>query len=434
MLRDYTMQHAGNVIKPTDFDRQPWWFKGLNRAWKALYPLGAEIVLDKDRLIRAARESTGLQDLGGDFWDEPLERMLWSINHEADLHPAGRFISKQRIVGLLNIRLRAEYWFRKHPEILDRPLYPVWLITGLQRTGTTKLQRLLAADPGNRVLSSWEAINPAPLNHHFPARDKRIRMARISEQSLRIMAPGFFAIHPVEHMAPEEDILLLDTTFLSTTPEATMHVPSYASWLERTDQSLAYEYAVKLLKFLQWQKPARRWVLKSPHHLEFLDLIIKHFGDVRILWTHRNVLESIPSFLSMMAHSQKIFSDAVTLERVAEHWVRKSGYMLDKGLRFRRSDHREGLFADIKYTGLVRDASSVMQKIYEKEGGMLPQLADKFAEAEKMNPPAKYGTHQYDLADFRLTPGDIERYTAGYEKFVSDDLGMQLAGKTGTGR
>ena len=56
------------------------------------------------------------------------------------------------------------------------------------------------------------------------------------------MAPGFFAIHPVEHAAPEEDILLLDAAFLSTTPEATLHVPSYAAWLEETDQSHAYEY------------------------------------------------------------------------------------------------------------------------------------------------------------------------------------------------
>ena len=68
---------------------------------------------------------------------------------------------------------------------------------------------------------------------------------------------GFFSIHPVEYEAPEEDILLLDVSFMSTTPEATMQVPSYASWLEETDQSPAYEYMVKLLKILQWHQPAR---------------------------------------------------------------------------------------------------------------------------------------------------------------------------------
>ncbi len=68
------------------------------------------------------------------------------------------------------------------------------------------------------------------------------------------MTPGFFAIHPVEHLAPEEDILLLDVSFLSTTPEATTHVPSYSGWLEKTDQSLAYDYGSRLIDVcLQWQ-------------------------------------------------------------------------------------------------------------------------------------------------------------------------------------
>ncbi len=185
-----------------------------------------------------------------DFREEPLDRLIDSINHEAELHPVGRFITRERLTGLLAIRLRAENWFKKYPEILEQELYPVSLICGLQRTGTTKLHRLLAADPDNRVLSSWEALNPVPLNEDPNETAKRMKAARISEKALRLMAPGFFSIHPVEYEKPEEDILLLDTTFLSTTPEATMHVPSYAAWLEQTDQSYAYQYTAKLLKLL----------------------------------------------------------------------------------------------------------------------------------------------------------------------------------------
>jgi hypothetical protein len=57
---------------------------------------------------------------------------------------------------------------------------------------------------------------------------------------LRYMAPEFFAIHPVEHRCAEEEILLLDMSFLSTVPEATMLVPEYSAWLERQDQEPAY--------------------------------------------------------------------------------------------------------------------------------------------------------------------------------------------------
>jgi len=218
------------------------------------------------------------------------------------------------------------------------------------------------------------------------------------------------------NLAAEEDILLLDVTFLSTTAEATMHVPSYASWLEKTDQSYAYEYGVKLLKILQWQRPGKRWILKSPHHLEFLPLAKKHFEDVRFLWTHRNVYESIPSFLSMMAHSYGIFSDETSKQMVADHWVRKSGYLLSKALEFRNTGRNEEAFLDIFYESLVSDSMEVLERIYEEYGGINPDLKDLFRKAEKANPQGEYGTHKYNLKDFGLTNDDIDMHTCDYQE------------------
>jgi hypothetical protein len=401
------------IVSPKDFSRLPWWFHGLNRAWKGSYPLGTKIKLDRDKLIKAARKSVGYDDLGSDFWEEPLDRMLNSINEEARLHPIGLFISKERIVNLLANRIRAEHFFKKHPEILDQELYPVWLIAGLQRTGTTKLQRLLHADPENRVIASWEAINPAPFIGENSSPHKRIKKAR-----LKLMAPGFFAIHPVEHLAPEEDILLLDITFMSTTPEATMYVPSYASWLEETDQSYAYEYAVKLMKLLQWQRPARRWILKSPHHLEFLKLALKKFGDVNFIWTHRDPSVSIPSFLSMMSHSWALFSQEVSLEKVARHWVRKSTFILNKGVEFRQTNP-DAKFVDVHYEDLVQGAESTLKGIYSMDVGITDELAERFNKAEQENPPRKYGIHHYALEDFGLERADIEKKIIPYQEMMN---------------
>jgi len=410
------MSNPHKVVVPHDFIRMPWWFRAINGGWKASYPLGTRIKLDKDNLIRSAKKATGLDDLGADFWDEPFDRMLRSMNEEANLHPVGYFISRERIVNLLANRLRAEYFFKKHPDILEQELYPVWLIAGLQRTGTTKLQRLLNADPDNRVLTSWEAINPAPFLNENSFPHKRISKARMSEKALKYMAPGFFAIHPVEHLAPEEDILLLDTTFLSTTPEATMHVPSYAEWLEKTDQTPAYEYAAKLMKLLQWQRPAKRWILKSPHHLEFLGLAEKVFGRVKFIWPHRDPCISIPSFLSMMSHSWALFSNDVSLEKVAKHWVRKSTFILEKGMEFRNA-HNTRKFQDIKYEDLVSDSLSELEKLY---GGINEQLRQRFAGSENNNPPQKYGKHLYSLEDFGLDKKDIIEKIPGYQQFIQE--------------
>ena len=238
------------------------------------------------------------------------------------------------------------------------------------------------------------------------------------------MAPGFFAIHPVEHNAPEEDILLLDASFMSTTPEATMHVPSYAEWLERTDQDIAYAYFIKLLKLLQWQRPGKRWILKSPHHLEFTEQIDRHFDEVHFLWTHRDVTECIPSFISMASHSRVIFSDKVNGNEVAKHWIRKTGYMLEKGLEHRKKHPEKKQFVDIHYKSLRDSSLDVLSEIYSLDGGLTPGLIERFKQVERDNPMRKYGIHDYNLEDFGARNSDILESTKAYREFVSNTLNV----------
>ena len=230
------------------------------------------------------------------------------------------------------------------------------------------------------------------------------------------MSPGFFAIHPIEYEAPEEDVLLLDVSFMSTTAEAAMNVPSYAAWLEKTDQSPAYAYMVKLMKLLQWQRPAKRWVLKTPHHLEFLPQVKKHFGEVQFIWTHRRVNECIPSFLSMISYSRILFSENLDQHKLAKQWVRKNGYMLSKAMEY-RNEH-SAHFTDISYQELVEDATGVIKNIYRERGERIPpELLAIFEASNRDNPIGKYGIHQYDLADFGVDDNYLHLHTAGYEQF-----------------
>jgi hypothetical protein len=440
-----------------NFRQSPFWFRAINKGWNGTYALGTKINLDKDDLIRRARRSTGLTDLGKDFSDEPLKRLLMAVNEEADLHPAGRFITRERFSSLLAIRLRAEYYFKKYPQILEQELYPAWIIVGLQRTGTTKLQRLLSEDTDHRVIPSWEVINPVPLDlelydlsgrgnasnannagnanntgnapfHHFvypDHRDKRIAVANTSVKALKLISPNFFAIHPIDAMQPEEDILMLDVSFMSTAPEAMMHIPSYAAWLETTDQSQAYAYAAKLLKFLQWIKPGKRWVLKSPHHLEFPDLIEKHFGKVHFLWPHRDLQECVASFLSMVTYNRMIFSDNVEVRQVADQWLRKIGYMTDKALEYRLKPGNDEKFTDISYHKFMTDSAGELAKIYRRVNGLTPELIERFRRHEAEFPHRKYGVHQYALEDFGLTAHDILTRTGNYTKFIAEHVNHQ---------
>lgn len=371
-----------------------------------------------DSLLRAAQKETGLSDFGEEIFVDPLRQLLGAIKDEARLHPFGRFITRKRLVNLLCNRLRAEYWFKKHPEILDADLLPVVMITGLQRTGTTMLHRLMASDPDSRAILSWEALYPAPLVGNAKSEpDPRISMARTSEKGLRYIAPEFFAIHPVEHDAPEEEVLLLDLSFLSTAAEAILHVPSFKDWLEDQDQEPGYKYMVKLLKLLQWQKNGKWWVLKSPHHLEYLEVLLKVTPQIKIIQTHRDPVETIPSFCNMIYHSRRIFSYHVDPMQIADQWTTKISRLLDKSMSLRNGVDKK-LFYDLAYKDLITNPIQEMTNLYDfLDLPMSESLVAGWNKTLIRNKQHKYGIHNYRSQDFGLTKERIEELLAHYLEY-----------------
>lgn len=404
----------------------------LNFFGKQLERLNIKSNLDLDALFKAAQKETGLQDFGDDTFREPLQILLDSIEKEANLHTLGRIISKIRFKEILKQRLLSEYCFQQFPEILEEDLKPPIIITGLQRTGTTKLQRLLAADPNSLSVFSWEALHPAPVISkkiiakgnlqkenllNIQNKKQRIAKGKTAEKGAQFLAPDFFSIHPVEHDAPEEEVLLLDQSFISTVPEAMMQVPTYANWIEQTDHRPAYNYLKKMLQFLQWQKQqsnATHWVLKTPHHLEFLENVFAIFPKAKIIWTHRDPLQTAPSFSNMIFHSHLMFSDEVTRNQVAKHWLRKCGRMVDRGMAF-RAQFGEERFLDVSYQDLLKNPLKEVEKIYEfAELDFSEKSKEGIKKSLQHNRQHKYGVHKYKLEDFHLNPEIINEQFKNY--------------------
>src|SRR6185369_8588469 len=146
------------------------------------------------------------------------------------------------------------------------------VIVGLPRTGTTLLHRTIASDARMHAARWWECRHPAPLGDDTPSDDPRVARAEAEVRAMLEAVPALASMHPLEARAPDEEILLLEHSFYSTTPEGTANVASYGAWLARQDQRPAYRYLRRLLQLIQWQKRragirAERWVLKTPHHL-----------------------------------------------------------------------------------------------------------------------------------------------------------------------
>lgn len=350
-----------------------------------------------------------------------MRRLLDAFEREANLHPLGRTVMANSVVRALECRLRLENLCDIHSEIDEMPVRAPVFITGMQRTGTTKLHRLLSRAPGLRALSAAEGLNPAPIGK--PVRNdpddarKRLAVAHMAERGMKYMSPSLFAIHPIEAHAPEEDVFLFDITFISPAVDASLAVPSYTRWMREIDQEPVYRYVRRLIQLLLWQRPGR-YLGKTPHHQENLDTLLRVFPDAKIIHTHRDPLEVVPSFSSMMAHAGALLTHDIDAAAVGRRVAGQMVNSVDRATVVRESAP-DGSVLDVHYRNLVRDPLTEMRRIYDFIG--IDWDADSEASVSnwmQSNPQHKYGVHRYGLKDFGLDRDELsDRFKRYCERF-----------------
>ncbi len=408
-----------SLVTSTDYENpyRPLPVRIFNRIGRAGGVLGRSNSLNVDTLVSRTKRKTGLADFGDDGHLRALEVLVRSIKDEARLTATGRLIQKSRLADALVHRLRIQDTLRRHPEIHDIELGTIVLVTGLQRTGTTLLQRLLNSHPGIRGVSGAEALEAVPAGNakERGANTRKLR-ARLAQGVVSYLSPQFAAVHPIDHDEPEEDVLLLDLNFMSQSAEATMHVPSYSRWLECQDHAPTYEYFLKVLKVLCWQRPRSRWVLKTPHHMEYLDVFLKTFPDATVVQTHRDPRKALPSFCSMVAHGRGIFSDRIEPMEIGRHWCRKTRRMVDLTMQA-RAGADGARFHDVSYYDLMEDPIAEFKGICRHAGIGFDDNAEREADKYmKANPQHRFGKHAYRSSDFGLSEEIVDETFSAYRE------------------
>ncbi|RNL81343.1 sulfotransferase family protein [Nocardioides marmorisolisilvae] len=376
-------------------------------------------------LVADAQRKESLEDFGPGEYAGALE-VLTADYPGAGLSELGAHIIRSGLVHSLRMRLRATEWRRLHPEIAEEQIEAPVVVVGMMRSGTTLMQRLLAADPRFTCAHGWEVLEAAPkLTWDPDGPDPRIDAALTRQDQTQQFMPDLFAIHPMYALEAEEEIVFLDQAFLSHVPESGAHLPTYRSWLNDQDFTPAYDHLHAMLQLLQWQKRQRgeapgRWVLKTPAHLGYLDDLRSRFPDLHVVHLHRDPVASIGSGASLNATLHAMHSDHVDLVRVGAQWIERTGWTNDRALatRDRWDLEAPGLVTDIAFEDAVADPIGSVARVYAALGLDLDGTAEKAMRDWLARRPREEGRPDYQPETYGLSEGQIrERFRAYEQRF-----------------
>lgn len=336
------------------------WSKGLTS-----YPS-----LDPGELLDKAGGDYRAQDLAhgrseaeqADF-RQRLERLCSALASEARLNPLGRTIAHGQLVRVIRQRHGLGALWRKRPELPRTPLAPPIIVVGQMRSGTTRIHRLLAADPrhaATRFCDSWHPV-PGKL-------DMRPIWSGIALAMGRTINPWLDTIHPFSAAHPDEELGWLAAALNHAAYEAQWRIPSYVRWSEAREAGPVYrEFARILATDAHHARNADKVrVMKVPQFTEDLPALLEQFPGARLVVAQRCSDAVLRSAVSLVANQMAIQSDCAELQWIEQEWRRKLA------LRAERLEAAlagfDGPVAHLPYDALESDWEGAMATAYDRLG------------------------------------------------------------------
>ncbi|WP_375402595.1 sulfotransferase [uncultured Sphingomonas sp.] len=380
--------------------------RALSRAWERGW--SSEPLLEPEVLIAGARASTGLRDLGdAGVWRERLALLCRALAEEADLSPLGRTMAYGQLTAALRDRLRAHALWARHPEIADVSLPAPVIVLGQMRSGTTRMQRLLACDPRLNWTRFYESWCPVPATG-WPVDDRRMRAGAMLA-GMRMLNPGFDAIHSSSLDGPDEEIGLHALSFHGSVFEAQWRVPSFARHCENADSSGVYREFRLMLQTLAWlrrDRTARPWVLKVPQLTQDLGTVLQLFPDARVVRVEREPVAVVASAASLVRHQMRVQSGAVDDGWIGREWLRKVALRRGR-LEAALAERLDLPQVTVAFDAINRDWRAEMRRVYvmlrlELDTGLEARMAAYLARAGR-----GLERHRYSVEEFGLNATEV---------------------------
>jgi hypothetical protein len=365
-----------------------------------------------DDLHASATKACGLDDFGvdDDNYREALGVLLDSYAREAGFTELGSKMSRFFARNGLVARLLSEASWKQYPEHagvrIERPIF----VTGLPRTGTTALHRLLSADPRHQGLELWLAEFPQPRPPRETWSDNPVfRQLDAQFTKAHNENPDYTGLHYMTADEVEECWQLLRQSLHSVSYETLAHVPTYAHWLAKQDWTRPYRRHRKNLQLIGLNDADKRWVLKNPSHLFALDALFATYPDALVVQCHRPAETIMASMCSLAQHTTEGWSTTFVGAQIGqdslETWSR--GLELFNAERVK---HDSAQFYDMDYFELIAAPVRTVEGIYNAFGIEMTDAARKAMEGSdaesKQGPRAP--KHTYSLEDYGLTTEQVK--------------------------
>ncbi|MCZ8377477.1 sulfotransferase [Mycobacterium sp. CPCC 205372] len=383
--------------------------------------MAAACPLDAAALHAKASAETGLHDFGADDYRDRLDVYLAALQEISGLHGPGVVNFHVMLVQLLKNRLLLTDLLTRHPEIHDIELLPPVVIAGLPRTGTTHLHNLLAAPTTFRTMPYWESVEPFPMpgEQGVEPDPRRLRMDA-AVTVMDVVMPHFRLMHEMTTDHVHEEIQLLANDFSTMLFETMADVPRWRDHYQRHDQGPHYRYLATQLKAMQFLRGGRRWLLKSPQHLEQLPVLDRIFPGAVVVCTHRDPVPVALSMIAMITYSARMHRDPVPVHDTAAMWVERLEQMLAALIRDRDLLGRDRSI-DVRFDDFVADEMRVADAVYALAGEPLTDEA-RAAMAGYLDghQRGRLGRISTSWRDFGIDEGELrERFAPYVSRFLS---------------
>ncbi len=266
----------------------------------------------------------------------------------------------------------------------------------------------------------WESVEPFPLPAEVGVEpDPRRARMDVAVSVINTVMPHFALMHEITTDHVHEEIQLLANDVSTMLLETLADVPRWRDYYRAHDQTPHYEYLAGQLKAMQFLRGGRRWLLKSPQHLEQVPVLNRVFPDSIVVFTHRDPVPVALSMIAMITYSARMHRSPVPVEQIAGYWIDRLDQMLTALVRDRDAIGPQRSI-DIRFDDFMANELGVAEQVYALAGEPFTHqartaIADYLAGHQR----GRLGNVETSCEMFGLTEADLQARFAPYvERFL----------------